>query len=83
MERAAQLPAPMQDELATLVEETLAHTTHPGPHLSREWRASAERAMREQVETLEYLKDKRNLRYSNVPNLIFCRRSVRRDLTII
>jgi hypothetical protein len=55
----------LQDELATLVEEALAHTTQPGLHLSRECRASAERAMREQAETLEYLKDKRNLGYSN------------------
>ncbi|MGO8949182.1 MAG: hypothetical protein ACLQUY_16355 [Ktedonobacterales bacterium] len=58
MERAAQLPAPVQDELAQLVEEALAHLTQPGPRLSPEWRGSVERAMREQAETLEYLKDK-------------------------
>jgi hypothetical protein len=58
MERAAELPAPLQDELAKLVEEALAHMTQPGPRLSPEWRASVERAMHEQAETLEYLKDK-------------------------
>jgi hypothetical protein len=58
MERAAQLPAPLQDELAKLVEEALAYITQPGSQLSPEWRPSVERAMREQTETLEYLKDK-------------------------
>ena len=58
MERAAQLPGTSQDELAQLVEEALAHITQPGPRLSPEWRASVERAMHEQDETLEYLKDK-------------------------
>ena len=57
MERAAQLPGPLQDELAQMVEEALAHMTQPGPHLSPGWRASVERAMREQTQTLEYLKD--------------------------
>jgi hypothetical protein len=48
----------LQDELAKLIEEALAHMTQPGPHLSPVWRASVERAMREQAEKLEYLKDK-------------------------
>jgi hypothetical protein len=58
MERAAQLPGPLQDELAKLVEEALAHMTPPSPHLSPEWQASVERAMHEQAVTLEYLNDK-------------------------
>lgn len=58
MERAAQLPAAMQDELATLLEEALTHMMQPGPHVSPEWRASVEQAMREQAKTLEYLEDR-------------------------
>jgi hypothetical protein len=57
IDRAAQLPAAMQDELATLLEEALVCMAQQGPHASPEWRASAERAIREQTETLEYLKD--------------------------
>ena len=58
MERAAQLPSPLQDEPTKLVEQALAHMTQPGPHLSQEWRAIEERAKGEQAETLEDLKDK-------------------------
>ena len=60
MERASQLTAPLQEEIAKLVEEALAHITQPGSQLSPDWRVSVERAMREQAETLEYLKDKGN-----------------------
>jgi hypothetical protein len=51
MERVVQLPAAMQDELARVLEEALAQMAQPGPQLPTEWRASIERAMREQAET--------------------------------
>ncbi len=58
MERAAELPAPIQEEIAGLIEEALERMAQPVPRLSPEWQAAVERVMREQHKSLEYLKDK-------------------------
>ncbi len=55
IDKLAKLPPEEQDRVAAAMQMILGQ---PAPQLSPEWRAAAERAMREQAETLEYLKDK-------------------------
>jgi hypothetical protein len=58
IERAAALSPSKQEEIATLIEEAPQRMTSSVPSVSPDWSESVERAMREQAETLEYLKDK-------------------------
>lgn len=53
IDEVAKLPPEEQDRVAAAIRAVLKQ-----PQLSPEWRASVERVMREQAETLEYLKDK-------------------------
>ncbi|HEX5440371.1 MAG TPA: hypothetical protein VFW76_05775 [Ktedonobacterales bacterium] len=55
IDEIAKLPSEEQDRVAAAIRAVLEQ---PVPQLSPEWRAAVERTMREQAETLEYLKDK-------------------------
>jgi len=55
IDEISKLPPEEQDRVAAAMQAVLEQ---PVPQLSPEWRAAVERAMREQAETLEYLKDK-------------------------
>ena len=55
IDEISKLPLEEQDRIAAVMKAVLEQ---PAPQLSSEWRAAVERAMREQAETLEYLKDK-------------------------
>jgi hypothetical protein len=53
IDEISKLPPEEQDRVAAAMQALLGQ-----PQLSSEWRASVERVMKEQAETLEYLKDK-------------------------
>jgi hypothetical protein len=53
IDEIAKLPPEEQDRVAAGMQTLLGQ-----PQLSPEWRASVEQVMKEQAETLEYLKDK-------------------------
>jgi hypothetical protein len=53
IDEIAKLPPEEQDRVAAAMQTLLGQ-----PQLSPEWRASVEQVMKEQAETLEYLKDK-------------------------
>ncbi len=55
IDEISKLPPEEQDRVAAAIRAVLEQ---PAPQLSPEWRTAGERAMREQAETLEYLKDK-------------------------
>lgn len=55
IDEISKLPPEEQDRVAAAIRAVLEQ---PAPQLSPEWRASVERVIREQAETLEYLKDK-------------------------
>ena len=55
IDEISKLPPEEQDRVAAAMQAVLEQ---PVLQLSPEWRAAVERAMREQAETLEYLKDK-------------------------
>ena len=53
IDKLAKLPPEGQDRVAAAMQAVLGQ-----PQLSPEWHDAVERAMRDQTETLEYLKDK-------------------------
>ena len=53
IDEISKLPPEEQDRVAAAMQTLLGQ-----PQLSPEWRASVEQVMKEQAETLEYLKDK-------------------------
>jgi hypothetical protein len=53
IDEISKLPPEEQDRVAAAMQTLLGQ-----PQVSPEWRASVERVMKEQTETLEYLKDK-------------------------
>jgi len=53
IDEIAKLPPEEQDRVAAAMQAVLGQ-----PQLSPKWHASIERVMRDQAETLEYLKDK-------------------------
>ncbi len=56
--RAAELPAATQDAFAVVLEQLLQTYVERPPELRPELSAIVEQSMRENVVTLEYLKDK-------------------------